>query len=272
MQAAAVAGPAIAGAAERAEVADGVGIHRYRAGSRQGPAVQNGGFGVEGDARQRNDIAFKGRRGPERRGTADLPKQAVIGAAIGTEIDHLNRRVAGGRQRAADLEDPVGVVAALGVEREGSRQLGRRVEMIDARHQRESTEIVTGQVTRERHARQTNVRRGGIDLRLLCDGIRLVYGSRDRDARQARDRSPRRHPQISGDGGRAGIGHRRGAQNRETRRCAQNTREHAAILQALQTQQSQRPAEAFRDRGPAGALAGPGFSKQPGEQFFSVHR
>ena len=79
---------------------------------------------------------------------------------------------------------------------------------------------------------------------------------------EARDRSTRVQTQISGEGGRAGIGHRRGAQNRETLRRAQNTCEHQAILQA---KEPQRPGEAFRDRRPAGALAGPGLSEQPSE-------
>ena len=59
------------------------------------------------------------------------------------------------------------LLAPCGVERECSRQLSRRVKMIDARHERESAQILTRQVAGDRHACQTVVRGGVINLRLL---------------------------------------------------------------------------------------------------------
>ena len=193
LKAAAIAGAAVAGAAHRADVADGVGIHRYRAGLRQGPAVQNGCGSIERDARQRENIPFERSRGTKRGGTADLPEDAVIGATVGTGIDHHHRRGACGRERAPNLENPVRIVEAFGVERECSRQLGLRVELIDARRERESTQIVARQVGGDRHGCQTVVSGGIISLRLLRDGVCGVYRSRDRDAPLARDRTTRVH-------------------------------------------------------------------------------
>jgi len=169
LEAAAVAGAAVAGAVDRADVADGVGIQRHRARLRQGSAVQNGCGGGESDALQGENISFERSAGTQRGRTADLPEHAKVGAAIGTEIDHLDGRGAGGRERAADLENPIGIVVALRVERKGSRQLSRRVKMIDARRECLSTQILTSQVAGERHGCQTKICRGGIDLRLIRD-------------------------------------------------------------------------------------------------------
>lgn len=137
--------------------------------------------------------------------------------------------------------------------------------MIDTRHERESTQILARQVAGDRHSRQTIVRSGVINLRLLRDRIGLVNGSSDRNAAQTRDRSTRIQAQISGEGSRASIGHRRSTQNRETPRRAQDTCEHQAILQALHAKACQRLGEAFRAWRPARTLAGPRLSKQSNE-------
>ena len=59
--------------------------------------------------------------------------------------------------------NPKCIVVALGVELECSRQLSRRVKTIDARRERESTQILTSQVAGERHVCQTVVRSGVIN-------------------------------------------------------------------------------------------------------------
>ena len=69
----------------------------------------------------------------------------------------------------------------------------------------------------------------GVTLSLLRDRISLVYRSScdqprtliRRGAEKASDRSARIETQISVDGGRAGIGHRRGTQDREVLRRTQ---------------------------------------------------
>ena len=78
--------------------------------------------GIQGDALIRENISCERRAGTESRGAADLPKHAVICTAI----DHVDNRVACGRERAPDLENEERIGVALGVESECSRQLSRR--------------------------------------------------------------------------------------------------------------------------------------------------
>ena len=186
------------------------------------------------------------------RGAADLP----VHVARVSAIDHENRRVAGGRECAPDLENELRIGVALNVESQCSRQLGRRQKSIDTRCERESTQIYSSLVKVGRSAREIEVRDGDLSLSLKRDRIGCVYrsGWRHDPRRKANDRATWVDSQISGDDARAGIGHRRAAQNREAlRRGEQNTCEQPAILQA---KKRQTPGEAFRDRRLAGALGG----------------
>lgn len=66
-----------AGAAVGADDTDEVVIQRHRAISREGSAVRNCCAGVQGDACEREDIAFERSVGIEDRGAADLPEHTV---------------------------------------------------------------------------------------------------------------------------------------------------------------------------------------------------
>lgn len=205
-----------------ADDTDGVGIHRHRTSSlRQGSTALNCCGGVQGDARERENIPCERSACTESRGAADLPEHADTCTVICTEIDKLNHRTACGRERAPYLKNPERIVVALGVESECSRQLSRARKKIDARRERESTQVLTSQVRSGRHGCQTIVRSGEINLSLRRDRISLVYRSCDGDAPQASDRGTWGETQISSDGGRAGIGYRRAAQYREVLRRTQ---------------------------------------------------
>ena len=135
--------------------------------------------------------------------------------------------------------------------------------MINAWRERQSAQILTSQVAGDRHVFQTIVRRGVIDLRLLRDRIRLVYRSRDRDARKARDRSTRVHAQISGERRRSRISDRRGTQDSETPCRGKNTCQQQAIFQTLQRRHPRRRRTATSKLAEPGS--GSGFSVQPSE-------
>ena len=57
---------------------DVVGIHLHFGIERKRSPTHNVGAGIQGDALIRKNISDERRRGPERRGTADLPEHAII--------------------------------------------------------------------------------------------------------------------------------------------------------------------------------------------------
>ena len=94
---------------------------------------------IEGDALVSENTAIKRRACAESRGGADLPEH-VAGLS---SIDEKNRRTAGSRECAPNLENEDRTAVALRVQREYSRQLSRRAEGIDARREDECPEIQT---------------------------------------------------------------------------------------------------------------------------------
>jgi hypothetical protein len=120
---------------------DEVGVQCHGSVSRQSTAAPDAGTGIQGDTCEREDVPFKGGARAESGGTADLPENVVIRAA-----GEDDRGTARGRQRAADLENENRIGIGRVVEAERSRQLGRRVKMIDPWRKRESTQILTCQV------------------------------------------------------------------------------------------------------------------------------
>jgi hypothetical protein len=61
-------------------------------------------------------------------------------------IDQDNRRTAGGRERAPNLDNEARIAVTPRIQSEYSRQLSRRTEGIDACRERETTQILTGQI------------------------------------------------------------------------------------------------------------------------------
>ena len=103
---------------------------------------------------------------PKRRGAADL-KIDVVGL---TAVDEVNGGAAPGDQCGTDLEIEACVWVSLGVECRVPRQRGRRCKMIDARREREPTQILTGQVIAEQEtSRPRYHHRLWQDPRAACD-------------------------------------------------------------------------------------------------------
>ena len=155
------------------------------------------------------------------RGAADLPKDVAILTAIGDQ----HSRNGGARRRnegAGYLEDPDRIGVTESVERKGSRQPSRGRKAINARHERHSTEIrrnSKGVFDRARLACQIAVRSG---VRQLSQSRRPTRSSyrpgHDGPGRKTCDRCACVDTHVSGDDGRAGIGHLRVRQDREV--CA----------------------------------------------------
>jgi len=117
---------------------------------------------------------------------AELPTCQKMPSSIpsfGPRLINLNQRVAGGRERAPDLENPERIVVALSIEGECSGQLSRRIKAINAGCECDSAQILTRQVGIERHACQAVVCGGEIALSLGGDPITGVYGASGHEAR-----------------------------------------------------------------------------------------
>src|SRR5208283_6187919 len=95
-----------------ASIGNLVALQGDRAGLRDGSAAQDCGAGIEGYAVRGDDISFEGSTRTERRGAADLPKQANAR----TTVDHVNSRIAGGREGTPNLENEERILVALGIE------------------------------------------------------------------------------------------------------------------------------------------------------------
>ena len=233
---------------------DDVVIQSHGAISRQGAAI-HGRAGVHGDARQRENMSFKRRGGPQSRRTADLP---IDGTRV-TAIDHHNLRVAGSCQRAPDLKNELRIGVSLGVEGERPGQLSRRRKEVDSRRERLPAQILTGQGRGARPTRQDVVRRGDVVLGL--DGNRIGRVDRpigDKPRRKAGDCGAGADTQVAVNDGWAGVGHRRTSQNREAVGRPQKGRQQQAVLQQFDLG-GHRPGAAI----PSGVLASPEVFKQP---------
>lgn len=133
-------------------------------------------------------------------------------------IDHVHDRRACRRERTPYLEDEEWIGEPLGIERERSGQLSRRIKIIDTGGERLSTQINTCLVAGGRQSVQNVERVEGIRLSLLRNRVSLVNRSGKADAPLAGDRGAWPQTEITLNGGRTGIGHRRGAQHRKTLR------------------------------------------------------
>ena len=192
-------------------------ILRHCAVSRQGSAASYVGAGSKSNARESKNVSCECSVCTESRGAAHLPK----GVVALTAIDKDDRRVAGGRECAADLENKECIGVTLGVESKCPRQLGRRTKRINPWRERESTQILTRKVLSGRQACRRIVCGYETRLSLGRDRITSVHRSSKGPGRKAGDRSTWADSQISRDDGRTGVGHRRASQDPKAGRVSQ---------------------------------------------------
>src|ERR1700684_770208 len=170
--------------------ADAVVVQRYSSVQGYGSAAGDVCAGVERNARQCVDRADEISGGPKGGGTADLPKD--VGAA--GAVDKINVGSAGGRQRAANLEEEDSVRIAFSGERQFSSELRRRHEKVDAGREGKAAQILSGQVISGRQP-------GGDSVRVRCVGLGrpgdggVVVDSSGTSRWKARDRGSGGDPQ-----------------------------------------------------------------------------
>lgn len=199
--AAEVASAAVVSVGRQAVVRQGIGVQGH--GRMQGnhAAAQHLGRGVQSDALIGQDVAGEQGGAAQHCRLAHLP----VDALVGTPSNHVDGRAAAGGQGAADLEDEqrVGIIQAIEPER--ARQLGRRLEEIDTRRERQATEVSARQHAGDGLAPEQVVGRERIGLGLHRHRIGLVDRAHVGDAAQAGDRRARVLAQITPKGGRAGV-------------------------------------------------------------------
>ena len=113
---------------------NGVRIHGHGTIFRQGSTTTNCCAGVQGDARDCEDVSEECRARTEGRIGADSPEQPGALSCI----DQFHGRIRCGSQRAPDVEDEERIRVALFVKREGPCQLSRRIKGINARYKRKA--------------------------------------------------------------------------------------------------------------------------------------
>jgi hypothetical protein len=126
---------------------DVVGVQRHRAVPGHGAAGNRCASGQR-DAREGEDVSGEDRVRAQDRGTPDLPEDVAKVTGSG----HENGRAARSRERAPDLEDEYRAVVTLGIESERSGQQSRRREAVDARGERESSQVMARQIATARVA------------------------------------------------------------------------------------------------------------------------
>ena len=196
---------------------DVVGVQRHCAGLGQGSAASYVGAGSNRNACESKNVSCECSACTESRGAAHLPKRVVTLTAI----DEDDRRVAGGRECAADLENKECIGVTLGVESKCPRQLGRRTKRINPWRERKSTQIQTRKVLSGRQARRHIVCGYETRLSLGRDRITSVHRSSKGPGAKAGERSTWADSRISRDDGRTCVGHRRGSQDPKAGRVSQ---------------------------------------------------